>query len=43
MHYIHSSEKLDGSIHTWHIKHETSKSEKKKKKNLNLTYQKKKT
>ena len=46
MHYIHSSEKLDGSIHTWHIKHETSKSEKKKKlksylsnkENLNLFY-----
>ena len=28
MYHIHSSEKLDGSIHTWHITHETIESEK---------------
>ena len=28
MHHIHRSGKLDGSIHTWHVTHETSKSEK---------------
>ena len=28
MHHIHSSGKLDRSIHTWHVTHETNKSEK---------------
>ena len=28
MHHIHSSEKLDGSIHTKNVTHKTSKSEK---------------
>jgi hypothetical protein len=28
MHHIHSNGKLDGSIHTWHVTHEASKSEK---------------
>jgi hypothetical protein len=28
MHHIHRSGKLDGFIHTWHVTHETSKSEK---------------
>ena len=28
MHLIHSNGKLDRSIRTWHVTHETSKSEK---------------